>query len=367
MGHHSINHIRIKDIAEKAGCSIGTVDRVLHNRGRVSGDLQRRILGIMDELGYRPNVNARVLASNRTLNLGILLPSFRKGEYWELPNQGINDAMEHFEGQGYSIETVTRSFSTAERFYESGLKLIQFGVDGIITMPAAYKESVRLVRTYFQNNIPFILIDSDIAGLPSLSFIGKDPVQSGLTAAGMTHQVSRHIKGCKIVWIINLPKNLEQMYPLMARESGYMKFFVERGIRNQYTMRTFDIEDPGSQKAHNAIMEEMFREERPHAIYVTGSRVHKVARSIGNLGLDPRPMVIGHDLIDANVREVNAGTIDFLIDEEAHRQGYLAVETMVRSIIWKERIEPKQWMNLMIYTRENLSSEGARPKSVRHI
>ena len=60
------NHISIKDIAERAGCSIGTVDRVIHNRGKVSEPVKDRILQIMKELDYKPNVNARVLASKRS-------------------------------------------------------------------------------------------------------------------------------------------------------------------------------------------------------------------------------------------------------------------------------------------------------------
>jgi LacI family transcriptional regulator len=166
-------HIRIKDIAEKAGCSIGTVDRVIHNRGKVSEKVRKRILQIMEELDYKPNVNARVLASKRPLTLGILLPSFRKGEYWELPNLGIHQAIEKYAEQGYRIVPVYKTYHTSEEFYKAGMKFVSDEIDGIIMNPATYIESVRLGRAYFQNNLPYILIDSDIQGLPSLSFNGK--------------------------------------------------------------------------------------------------------------------------------------------------------------------------------------------------
>jgi hypothetical protein len=54
------------------------------------------------------------------------------------------------------------------------------------------------------------------------------------------------------------------------------------------------------------------------------------------------------------MERVRDESIDFLIEEEAGRQGYLAVESMIRSIVHKEKIEKKQLMNLLIYTRENL-------------
>ncbi len=350
-------HITIKDIAEKAGCSIGTVDRVIHNRGRVSPALRNRISEIIRELDYKPNVNARVLASKRVLTLGILLPSFRKGEYWELPNLGIREAIICYEARGYRIHAIQYTFDKTETFFSSGMKLLSDGVDGIIMGPASYKESIRLIRNYFQQKIPFVLIDSDIYGVPSLSFIGKDPVQSGLTVAKLTHQVTRHIRGPKNLWAINLSKNLDQMYALLARESGFMSYFSDRILEEEYSFRTFEIEDRGSQKYIDEKMEELLSEGIPHAIYVTGSRVHKIASSLRKMKLDQKPLLIGHDLVQKNEAAVRDESIDFLIEEEARRQGYLAVESMIRSVINKEKVEKKQLMNMMIYTRENLPSD----------
>lgn len=44
--------VTLKQIAELAGVSRGTVDRALHNRGRVSDEVAQRIRQIADELGY---------------------------------------------------------------------------------------------------------------------------------------------------------------------------------------------------------------------------------------------------------------------------------------------------------------------------
>ncbi len=350
-------HIRIRDIAEKAGCSIGTVDRVIHNRGKVSKPVKERILAIIEELNYTPNVNARVLASKRPLTLGILLPTYRKGEYWELPHIGINEAISRYGSQGYHIHPVQHGFAAPEKFFEAGMKLISDEIDGIIMSPVSYKETVRLVRHYFQHKKPFILIDSDIQGVPSLSFIGKDPVQSGLTVAKLIHQITRYRKGQKLIWTINLSSNLNQMYALLARESGFMNYFAEKMLMDVYQFLAYDIEDKGDQKSLDRQLEEMISGGIPQAIYVTGSRVHKIAGSLKKMDLPEKPVLIGHDLIQANVERVRDETIDFLIEEEARRQGYLAVESMIRSVVHKERIEKKQLMNMMIYTVENLPSE----------
>lgn len=354
MAKEKGNQIRIKDIAEKAGCSIGTVDRVIHNRGKVSAKVKQRIETIMKELDYRPDPNARALASKRNITLGLLLPTYRKGEYWELPHKGIYEAIDHFEQQGFHISLIKHHYRDREQFSHEGMKLSRKQVDGIILSPAAYRESVRLARSFFQANLPFILIDSDIEGIPSLSFIGKNSVQSGQTAARLIHQITTHIPGKKNILTLNISKHLNQMYSLLARESGFMSYFAEKHLQDKYRFDTLEIEDSGIQKDIDDKLSVVMENTVPDAIYVTGSRVHKIATALKRLKPGKKILLIGHDLMEANRKQVLEETIDFLIEEEGRRQGTTAIETMVRHIIYKEKPDKKQMMNLMIYTRENL-------------
>lgn len=55
----------IKEIAQKAGVSIGTVDRVIHNRGIVNAQTKERVLSVMEELNYKPNSVAQGLAARK--------------------------------------------------------------------------------------------------------------------------------------------------------------------------------------------------------------------------------------------------------------------------------------------------------------
>ena len=56
----------ISDVAEAAGVTIGTVDRVLHERGEVSKKTKEKVLRAVRELGYKTNVYASMLASNES-------------------------------------------------------------------------------------------------------------------------------------------------------------------------------------------------------------------------------------------------------------------------------------------------------------
>ena len=69
--------IGIKEVARLAGVSIGTVDRVIHNRSGVSPDTFDRVTKIISETGYKKNnVASRLkLAKSSTLNIAVLLPN----------------------------------------------------------------------------------------------------------------------------------------------------------------------------------------------------------------------------------------------------------------------------------------------------
>lgn len=55
----------IKDVAFEAGVSIGTVDRVLHNRGKVSENKKKAVLKAIEKLNYKPSDIARALAARK--------------------------------------------------------------------------------------------------------------------------------------------------------------------------------------------------------------------------------------------------------------------------------------------------------------
>ena len=71
--NRQVNMVSIKDIAEKAGVSRGTVDRVLHGRGRVAPDTQKLILSLAEEMGYEPSAAGMALAAHKKkIRLGFI-------------------------------------------------------------------------------------------------------------------------------------------------------------------------------------------------------------------------------------------------------------------------------------------------------
>lgn len=73
----------ISDVAEAAGVTIGTVDRVLHERGEVSEKTKEKVLRAVRELGYKTNVYASMLARNESHRIAVIMPMYSAGEFWD--------------------------------------------------------------------------------------------------------------------------------------------------------------------------------------------------------------------------------------------------------------------------------------------
>ncbi len=65
--------VSIRDVAERAGVSPGTVSAVMNHKGFVSEPLTQRVLDAVEELGYRPNHVARSLRRQRTETVAVLI------------------------------------------------------------------------------------------------------------------------------------------------------------------------------------------------------------------------------------------------------------------------------------------------------
>jgi LacI family transcriptional regulator len=71
--------VTIQEVADLAKVSAKTVSRVINNEPRVRAATRNRILAAIEQLNYRPNLNARGLASNRSFLIGLFCD--RPGDY----------------------------------------------------------------------------------------------------------------------------------------------------------------------------------------------------------------------------------------------------------------------------------------------
>lgn len=153
------SNIRIVDIAKMAGVSVGTVDRVIHNRGRVSEENRKKVQAILEMVNYQPNLMARSLASKKQYHFIAITPSFAQGEYWEAISEGIDKAAS--EMGAYNI-TITKLFFDQydnKTFDDIVRNLLDKKVDGVLIATLFTDSVIRLSRELDRFEIPYIYVD----------------------------------------------------------------------------------------------------------------------------------------------------------------------------------------------------------------
>src|SRR3990170_1458103 len=92
--------VTMTDVARRAGVSTMTVSNVINGRSqRVSEPTKRRVLSVIDELGYQVNMTARNLRMGRTGAVGLAVPAFAPGYYAELAGR----LADRFEAHGLRL------------------------------------------------------------------------------------------------------------------------------------------------------------------------------------------------------------------------------------------------------------------------
>ncbi len=104
----------LKDVARESGLTVGTVSRVLNNRGYISDKAREKVDAAMKKLNYRPNEVARSLSKSSTNTIGVIVPHIRHPYFTEMISNLENQAYK----KGYKILLCnSRSIQEKEREY----------------------------------------------------------------------------------------------------------------------------------------------------------------------------------------------------------------------------------------------------------
>ena len=82
--------VSMKDVAQEAGVSIGTVSGVLNGKKTSKPQNYQRVMDAVKKLDYRPNMLARSLRTNITGSIGLIIPDITNPYYPELA-RGVED------------------------------------------------------------------------------------------------------------------------------------------------------------------------------------------------------------------------------------------------------------------------------------
>lgn len=219
----------IKEIAELAGVSTATVSKILNDKDQdISEATRKRVLDIVERVGYIPNGIAKSLRMKNTKTIGIIMPDVMNLFFSELA-RGVEDAAEK---KGYSV--ILCNSDNKESKEEKYIQILQEKmVDGIIL--TASENSVK--RSLSRRKIPMVLLDRDISTDEKVGRITVDNEEGTYNATKLLIE-----KGCKNIGFISSNKNTKSS---AQRLKGYENAILGNKInldKNKIFLQNYTIE-----------------------------------------------------------------------------------------------------------------------------
>ena len=328
---HEGNKVTINDVAKAAGVSKGTVDRVLHDRGEVSAKSKEKILKVIDELGYKPNFYASILASKKNFHISCIIPEFCNGEFWELTQRGIDQGTEYAGRFGISLSAMMYDQYDLDSFQHTCSEVLASDPSGVVIAPMFRNETLKFAKELSDRHIPYVYIDSKLEDDGYLAYYGMPMYQSGYLCADILTD-GRDVGKIHIIRIARDKRGLSD--PTITRRTGFIDYISEHypecRIENTFI-------DPKNKEARYAVLDEMFASDTDPGKYIVmcNSRVHFVADYLRDRNIRTC-RVIGFDVLDRNLAALRDGFVQALIAQHSDRQAAAAITALTDYLILHE-------------------------------
>ncbi len=333
--------VTIRMVAERAGVSRGTVDRVLNHRPHVKPELYDRVIAAMKELDYVPLRDHQSI-ENLTpcdpeeaassgggtdsekqpaeqkrpvpvrLRLGVVFHN-ESGYFKTEILRGIEGARVRLAEKGVEILVQQCETAMPDEAAERLEHLVQMGAEGIALCLMDHPLVVEKVEEIVKKGIPVITFNSDLTDSSRLTFVGQDPYKSGRVAGELMSKCCR--PGEKILICVGN----KGFSGHRARLKGFLDRITERGLSEEDTkvVETFNDYTRTFQRVKTAL------EQDPdiQGIYMANHSVTGCVQALRDLEIKRKIYVISHDLTSATLKLLENEEIDFSISQNIYLQG----------------------------------------------
>ena len=345
--------ITIKEIAKLAGVSRGTVDRALNNRGEVAPQIKAKILQIAADNNYIKNALASRLAKNESVKISIVIPNPEADPFWKFPQKGI-EKIEQFVSQfGMKLKYHYFNLSDGESYCQALEEAILDKPKAILAAPVFYKESLMYLQIAQQNDIPFICINSEIEHDDILCYIGQNSYQSGFLA-GKLFDLSNGSQ--KTIIIVTLGHDSKNASHITNKISGLKDYNRQNG--SKYNFADYVLQDFENPKSISSLNHKIISEYKNiKGILFTNSRAYYFLNEIDfSSQFNHNITCIGFDLISQNIDLLEANKINFLLNQNPLKQGYLGIINLFNYFIYNKVIPKKQYLPVDVVFKENYTN-----------
>lgn len=315
--------ITIRKIAELAGVSRGTVDKVVHGRAGVSDEVRAQVQSIIEEYGYKlpvrkPKTVAPPVEPERSYRVAVIAPRLTN-PFFEKVIRGMQDALTAESAQSVHAEYFYCDSENVNEQLSILYYLEERGIDGILLRGTRNQRLCDRINHLMERKIPVLLFDSDVPGCKRLCFVGEDSGASSRVAASL---LAKSIGEEGEVAIIS---GLPDMPTHRARVQGFEQVMRERfpKIRIVEKINSRDQSVIAYEKTRYLLRQYPHLRGIFNAVGCTGD----IGQALIDLKAQHIKMVC-YNMTPDIVALVKRGIVDFAIGLAPYQQGFSAMNAM---------------------------------------
>lgn len=338
--------LTIKQIAAQAGVSIGTVDRVLHQRGRVSKEKENLILEICRRDGYEQNVVGKAMAMQKSpRTVAVIINAKERNSFAAQVYEGLKTIEEEI--SDYSIKFIYHDLlvNTIEEQLEILRALEHVALAGLIIKPIESPMIQFCINKFSAKGIPVVFCTSDIAAADKLCFVGQNHYRDGRLMANAATKFSH--EPLRVLMIVGPLQTSARK----ARIDGFLSYMKshEKAFEICNVCEVSYHRDEAFQKALEALQ----KYPEANALYINSPEIEPCIEALQAYEkFEGLRFCFGHQQKVGPL--VAGGKLDFAIAELPFQHGYRSGEVMFKYLLNKEvPIQDRCIFNGQILLEEN--------------
>ena len=313
----------LSDLARALDLSTATVHRALYDHDSVRPETKERVRQMAETLGYRPNLAARFLKSNRNFRISV---NTLQGttSFWDEVRAGITD-----EAQSHPVHEVDLEFRTYPRLGEGEEEEFEAAldahVDGIITFPTRPEALQQWMHRPARQKVPVICLATDAPGSGRQAVVSVDTMASGSLAADL---LGKFLRGAgKVALTLSSMSIQEHAEKRQAFENTLRLLYPDMQLVG--TIEEHDVESEAYDKCR-----ELFRQHPDLAgMYVTTEASIPVLEAARDAQMLGQLTVITTDLFPALVPEIRSGAVEATIYQRPRTLGRMAFRLLQEYLV----------------------------------
>lgn len=335
-----------KDLAEAAGLSLATVDRVLNERPNVSPKAARKVAEAIERIGFVRNPAAVALARNKVYRFRFVLPTSGDQYLAELIAR-IGEAKEALRADSTDIETVQIPMSDPHHIAKYLSAVDRDVLDGVAVMAPESPQVRDALLRLAERGVRVVQFLSGQERLASADYVGIDNFAAGATAGKIIGRFVGMRPG-KIMVVAETMMALDSIQRRLGFDSIMNAQFPN--LRPLPSLETYADE----KRADTIIRRTLEHHEDTVAVYVLSSEARGPLTAVWNARRAHNLTVIAHERTPFNENALLEDRIDAVIAQDPGHAVRSATRIMRARSDHRELLASQERIRIEILLKENL-------------